>query len=182
VQKYKKGMFIFNFIFIFAWISSSLIGVIDSSGWVALERPSRPVEEERGEEKVWVVFSKEMEREKFIIRFPDDPDYRYLPEGIEMRAAKGKESFHLYVQNNPSSSTVQTRLEAIQAIPDLVWVKTENVSADTLDLLYQIEGKWVWERLFTTPHHVYILQTLGDSASSERHRFFVDSLHVNSRF
>ena len=49
-----------------------------------------------------------------------------------------------------------------------------------LDLVYKIEEKWVFERLFVSAHHVYTFQTFSDEFFSENHLSFIDSLYVKS--
>lgn len=166
---------------IFILLSSSLFSAVDSSGWVSLNRPSSHVEDEVADEDgSWVVFSKEMEKEKFLVRFPSSPEYLYRLEGMEMSSVKGKEKFNLFVRENQDFDVFEERIQAIQAIPGVHFFKVEMAVSNTLDLVYKIEEKWVFERLFVTPHHVYTFQTFSDEFFSENHLFFIDSLYIKS--
>ena len=69
-----------NFLLSFLLAMSSLTGS-ESDGWVSVERPNRPSQEHVGDEdnsSIWVIFSKVMAHESFMVRFPDDPKYVYL--------------------------------------------------------------------------------------------------------
>jgi hypothetical protein len=167
----------------FVFLFSSLFAAPDSSGWVALERPVPYVEEESTDlQGVWVVFSKQIGKENFTIRFPADPVYRYFDEGMEVSAVSGSVGFRLFVSEIQDFSTFEQRLDEVQAIPDTFLIRAEKVSADTFDLVYKTEKKWVLERLFFTPNHIYTMQTSSDEFVDENHLIFVDSLYVKSQF
>ena len=172
-----------NFLALFILSFSSLIAAPDSSGWVALEKPIPYVEEEIADrEGIWAVFSKQIGKESFTVRFPDDPVYRYFGEGIEIFSVKDSEKFHLFISEIQDFSTFEKRLEAIEAIPGVLLVQAEKISSDTFDLSYKADGKWVQERLFFTSSHAYTMQTTSLEFGSENHRFFIDSLYVKSQF
>lgn len=167
----------------FIFLFSGLFATPDSSGWVALERSTPRVEEEMTDlDGVWVVFSKQIGKENFTIRFPEDPVYRYFDEGIEVSSLSGSSSFRLFISEIQDFSTFEERLEVVQAIPDTFLIKAERVSVDTFDLVYKTEKKWVWERLFFTSNHIYTMQTSSDEFVDQNHHIFVDSLYVKSHF
>ncbi len=75
-------------------LSAGLQGEIDQDGWVSIERSPKkelhlPTSEENGTD-IWVVFGKQIESEKILISFPEDPDYRYIgnhPDEMEVLAS-----------------------------------------------------------------------------------------------
>jgi len=162
---------------------SSLLAAQDSSGWVSLQRPVPYVEKEGDDQQdIWVVFSKKIGKEKFLVRFPDDPVCLHSLEGMQISSSQKGERFHLFVQENENSSVFDQRVQKIQALPETTLIQAERVSSNTFDLLYQMEGKWVWERIFVTPNYVYTLQTCSDKFMVENHRIFFDSLYVEVLF
>lgn len=172
-----------NFLFSFIFSFFGLIATPDSSGWVALDRQIPYVEEEIvDKEGFWVVFSKQVGKENFSIRFPGDPIYRYFPKGIEVFSVKDSEKFHLFVSGAQDSSFFEERIETIQSIPGFFMIQAESVSADTLDLVYKVEEKWFRERVFLTSSHIYTMQTTSFECLDENHRFFIDSLYVKPQF
>ena len=130
---------------------------MDKDGWVAVERPKKPVPvEEEVDPSIWVMFSKYVGEEKFLVGFPEDPTYRYLTgAGHEMEIVG--ESLH-----------AEHRL---QVLPP------QGVS-EPQDRTYQQDGLWVFERILTTPHHTYFFQTKSDVMDPISHEKFVNSFDV----
>lgn len=160
---------------------SSLFATPDSSGWVAVERPVKSSIDHAGDEDdpdIWVIFSKKMGADSFMVRFPEDPKYTYLPNGdLEMTASKEGNSYRLTVQEG-SLESLEERAKAIAVQPEILLVEATRSSADTLDILYRQEDKWVWEHLFLTPHHLYIFQTKSLDLQGDGHRYFIQSFDV----
>ena len=169
----------FKFLFAFlAWIAAPL----DEQGWALVERPQKNSFEHAGDEddpSIWVIFSKKLGKENFMVRFPEDPLYSHPSEG-EMELASSKEgiSYRLHIREAASLEELERRSKEIAMQPGILLIEAKRVAVDTLDLLYQTEGKWVWERLHLTPHHLYVFQTKNEVFQSDGHRYFIKSFNV----
>src|SRR5438093_677742 len=92
--------YLFKFFLAFAPLESADFNqAMDGNGWVALEHPiTRQVHRVEEETSVWVVFSKQLDKESFRVRFPVDPEVHFLSsEEIEMRAKVSDNEFSLQV-------------------------------------------------------------------------------------
>jgi hypothetical protein len=133
---------------------SSPLATEGVDGWFSVEKVQKG--EDRAEEddpSIWVIFAKRLSSETFQIRFPEDPNYRYTETGgFEVAAEREGEILQLTVQ--PAGAEV----------PE--------------DLLYQSEGKWVYEHFIQTADHLYHLKTTSLTADSEASRAFIFSLLI----
>jgi hypothetical protein len=169
-----------NILFGYFIALSSLFATPDANGWAAVEKPrTDSAFEHAGDEddpSIWVIFSKRLGAESFMVRFPEDPKYTYhSPDELEMTASRGAESYRLTVLES-SLEALDQRAKAIALQPGILHVESERTSATTLDLHYQRSGKWVWEHLYLTPHHLYIFQTKSDFIRGDSHSYFIHSL------
>src|SRR5689334_4251263 len=90
-----------------------------SDGWFPVEKKPQPAEQMESDSSIWVLFSKRMGDETFLVRLPGEPSYCYTPEGhFELLSEKDGEIFQLIVEEN---------------------------GRERGDLFYQVEGKWVRE-------------------------------------
>lgn len=176
--------------FLFAVISSVLAvspihEVPDADGWVSVERCEIVSEEFKDDEKkdVWAVFSKELGEEKFHVRFPDDPAYKYFSGGIELESKTlGADLLHLRVElreGRGAEAFFEERILNIIDIPEALLIKQDvSENGQIFNLFYRAEGKWVWERIQATSKYVYSFRTSSDEMTGDTHRKFIDSLDV----
>lgn len=162
---------------------AALFGQIDPNGWASVERPKKTPFEESLEERdrsVWVVFTKVVGEEKFFVRFPNDPSYTYLPQDeLEIVASEARRECRLQVLSpKEEGSCLEKRGLALSSNPEILLVE-ERLEGDIGDFLYYSNGKWVWERLLKTAHHLYFFQTKSDDLSGDFHRQFVSSFEVD---
>lgn len=161
---------------------ASVQAVPDADGWVPVERPERYIEEfSEDEAGVWVVFCKEVEGEKFMVRFPEDPSYKYFPGGIAIDAEKEGDSFHLQVEKRSEEAPeayFDRKIQEVSALPETFLVKVKRSEGERLDLLYHSNGRWVWERILSTPNSLYSFRTVSDRMVGDTHRQFISSLDV----
>lgn len=173
-----------KFIITIASIFSSLFGTIDTAGWASVESPKKLSSTESFEEQdpaVWIVFSKELEREKFLVRLPEDPRYSYLPEGgFELFSSREEDSYLLRVFARADSNALQNRLKELSLEEGVTLIEASQPGPERLDLLYRSEGCWVWETWLLSPHSLYFFQTKSSLLSGEKHRQSVDSLEILS--
>jgi hypothetical protein len=175
-------------IFLKALISSFLVGssqqaIPDADGWVPVERPASRQQEFPDEEfGVWVVFSKELEGEKFLIRFPDDPTYRYYPGGVQIDAIEGEDRLRLRVEKRAEGeieALFEKRIEEVRSLPETLLLKSKRSgSGERLDLFYRAGEKWVWERIQSTQKLLYTFRTESPEMTGLAHRQFISSLDV----
>lgn len=127
----------------------------DADGWFPVEKELRGAEQvEEGDPSIWVLFSKSLGDEKFLVRFPDEPVYQYIgPETLEISSTKDGETFQLTVQPAGPAD-----LEG--------------------DLSYEAEGKWVTVHLVQTESHFYRFKTVCKEAGSPQHEAFVSSFLI----
>ncbi|HEY4255203.1 MAG TPA: hypothetical protein VGM34_02520 [Chlamydiales bacterium] len=149
-------MIIFKFVFLL----TTFLGVsMNADGWVNLERPKQePFSIEEIDPSIWVVFAKKMGAEKFLVRFPEDPTYRYLDEKkVEMEIFTVSEA-----------KTHRLHIKPAEDAPGM----TEKS--------YWQDGFWVFERMLTTKHNSYFFQTKTISIDLISHRQFIDSFDVET--
>ena len=164
-------------------MASSLVSVPDADGWVPVERPQPHVEDVQEDgHGIWVIFAKEMEGEKFLVRFPDEPEYRYLDSGIQIEASEAEGDLRLRVEKRVGGeieALYEEKLKEIESLPESFLLKAK-LSADgqMFDLFYRSNEKWVWERVQTTSKLLYTFHTESPDMSGEAHRKFIRSLDV----
>lgn len=159
--------------------------VPDSDGWVSIERPDSRMEEFPDEEKgIWIVFSKEIEGEKFHVRFPDDPSYRYHSGGIQLEAIQENDHLQLNVERwsgEGGGSFFAEKIKKIRTLPEAILFKAKkSLDGHRCDLFYNHKGKWVWERIVTSSKLVYTFRTESPEMSGTTHREFAGSLDIFS--
>lgn len=172
------------FIFTCFAFLNSLFGVLDAEGWALVAKPkerafTRSLEEER-DPSIWVVFAKQLGDEKFLVRFPEDPLYTYLTsDEMEISCSRGDISYLLRVLRNPGSSFFDERKKVVELHPETLLIQERRPSPHILELFYRNEeGKWVWEQLRLSAHHLYFFQTKSDTIQSDLSYQFVNSLEL----
>jgi hypothetical protein len=132
---------------------------MDADGWVSLERPKQePFSLEEVDPSIWVVFAKKIGAEKILVRFPEDPTYRYLDE-------KGSE-MEIYTISEEKTHRL--------------YIKPAQGSSESTEKSYWQDGFWVFEKSLTTKHNTYFFQTKTISMDLVSHRQFVDSFDVEN--
>jgi hypothetical protein len=164
-------------------VCSSPQAIPDSDGWVPVERPDARQEEFPDEAiGVWVVFSKKLEGEKFLVRFPDDPHYRYYPGGIQIDAVDGEDLLRLRVEKRAEGDPeplFKERLEEIRSLPDVLLLKVKKSAlSDRLDVFYRVGEKWVWERIQSSSKLLYTFHTESPGMAGQAHRQLISSLDI----
>lgn len=156
----------------------------DADGWVPVERPDpRPSERDEEERKdIWVVFSKNMDGEKFTVRMPEDPSYRYFPGGMQLDSATGEDAVRLTVEKRgekPIEKVFQDKLESLGSAADVLLLKAEK-SGDgaVFELFYRQGEKWVWEKVRAESQFLYTFRTESPEMSGRTHRIFSASLGI----
>ena len=175
---FKFLSYFINYIFI-----ASAWAVPDADGWVSLRPPERAIEETvEDSDGTWAVFSKEMGGEKFFVRFPGDPSYRYLPNGMTVEAGQDGDSFLLLVQERADrdlAAYFDQKKKEIEADPEMFLVKSQEVEGEGFEMLYRFHDRWVWERVVETPGFFYSFHTESDQMAGNWHRKFVSSFTVS---
>jgi len=152
----------------------------DADGWVPVERPQKPHPEEYEEDDgTWVVFSKEIEGSKFLVRFPEDPAYRSIPGGIQIEASHERDLLRLTVEKKIDSPDFERKILEVASFPGSLLIKTKkSEDGSRLDLFYRLGDRWVWERLLETPNLIFSFRTESPEMNGESHRQFTASLDV----
>ncbi len=133
----------------------SILAISPSSegdgGWVPVEKLCPPSERADDDPSIWVLYSKRMmEGERFLVRFPEMPTYRYLEEGaLQIEAGSG--AFSLIVRKEGEESQ---------------------------DLHYELDGKWVHEHFVKSPHHFYHFRVVSDQSNSDLSDAFFSSFSI----
>ncbi len=157
-------------------LSGSLVAEESADGWFPVEHhTSQPLDGDDADPSIWVLFSKQFEEEKVVVRLPDDPTYQYATGQFEVSSSKDEELFQLKAQEK---GKISGRIEEILALPGAVMVGLDRKSELQIDLLYQLSGKWIQEHLVETPYHLFILQTVGPEPDSANHLHFIESLRI----
>ncbi len=133
------------------------LGVGGGDGWFPVEKAPQ-VEEAQSEQdpSIWVLFSKKVEPEKILVRFPSAPSYKNTESGdLEIRADKEGEIYTLTVYKADFLD-----------------------SFSSADQVYESEGKWIHKHIVKTKHHTYLFQTLAESRESPNHNLFISSFLV----
>lgn len=123
-----------------------------SDGWFPVEKKPRPAEQNEVDPSIWVLFSKNMGDETFLVRLPGEPSYRYTSEGhFELFSEKEGRVFQLIIEEN---------------------------GRERGDLLYQLEGKWVHEHTVKSGTHLYCFRTLSNTSDNPDHEAFISSFFI----
>lgn len=146
ILKYLAG----SVLTFFAFVSAD-----PSAGWFPVEKVQVGADQlETTDLSIWVLFAKNLGKEKILVRFPNDPSYQYMSqEVLSISADREGETFQLIVQ------------PAILAAP-------------SEDLFYQSEGKWVREHFVQTADHLFHFKTLCNEPDSVHHKAFVSSFLI----
>ena len=162
---------------------ASAWAVPDADGWVSLKPPERSMEEVVDDpDGTWVVFSKEMAGEKFFIRFPEDPSYRYLSDGIVVEAEQGGDSFRLAVQKRVDGDLAayfDQKKREVEADPEIFLAKSQKLEGGGFEMLYRSHDRWVWEQVIETSQFFYSFHTESDQMTGNGHRKFVSFFTVS---
>ncbi len=198
------NMFIFNWLFkiIIYWArldfvnaSSEVLGGkegisfeeilprVDQDGWVLLQTPvTKPMDADIEEDlAVWVVFSKQLEKETFRLRFPVAPEYSCGSSGEEMivHAALDGNEFSLQVLNPVSFEELMQKVEGLLVSSNISLAEGFQREGGAYDVHYQEGNVFVKQRFYSSLHHLYILQTKTVLADTELHEYFVDSFEIS---
>lgn len=146
-------------------------------GWFPVERPPKPSASLEGiDPSIWVLFTKNLGEERIRVRLPADPTYKFSFTGVfEISSKKEGEIFELKAYRQ---GDIEKRLEEIRALPEVSSISLGSVVGGRADLTYKLNEKWVHESLFQTAHHLYSLQTVGETLESSNHLSFISSFGV----
>lgn len=125
-------------------------------GWYSVEKkPQIEDSFEEDDRAIWVLFSKNLELERILIRFPELPKYTYLENGdLKISCERGGELFQLVVS---------------KSFPE---------AAELQELHYQHEDKWVHEQFVRSSHHFFHFKTIEISAETKMHADFFSSFFI----
>lgn len=142
--------------FIAAILSTSSMSADGQNEWFLVEKSQNSREQaEEEDSSIWMLFVKSLGLETIQLRFPSEPEYRYVENGdLEISAQKNGELFQLTVREFNTSSPL------------------------TKDLLYQSEGMWVREHFIQTENHLYHFKTVSFDPKNESHREFIFSFSI----
>ena len=137
-------------------LASNYIGDVDRGEWFPVEKKPRVGEVFSDvDPSIWVVFSKRVESEGFLVRLPEDPLYQGMEGGFILKAADGAEIFEISVQKREAISLAQ-------------------------DSVFELDGRWIHERIVQTDENFYRLRTYTLSSASLNHEKFISSFYVFS--
>lgn len=131
---------------------------LEDAGWFAVPRPvvtEAPIDEEN--EDVWVVFTKRFPYEVVFLRFPEEPEYRYQGERMEVESSQGDTTFFF------SAEPVQG------AYPP--WEKT---------CIYKENQMWIHEKWIATPHTLYLMKVFSSTPLGGESHMFIDSFRCEN--
>ncbi len=177
----------FNFITKFCLICTSYLGSFaneaDADGWVALspvvKKTIESVENDPEESSIWVYFSKEIGDEQVMVRFPEDPKYRYLsPDEMEITSSHAGGEYSLRVLDRVSEESVEEQIKEVFLQPDISLNEISRTADHVWDISYRKEGKSVFQTFILSSHHLYIFQTEDPIFHRENHEKFVKSLDI----
>lgn len=177
----------YNYFVKFLLLCSSYTGPlaaeIDSGGWVALgpaiKKGSGEEARQEDDPSLWVIFSKQLGNENFMIRFPEDPAYTYLsPEEMQISASADGASYTLRVLQAASVEEMELRIKDLYLQSEMDVVKVDRPAENTFDIVLRKGGKSIAQRIFLTSQHVYILETENVIFHRENHQKFITSLDV----
>jgi hypothetical protein len=158
---------------------------MDQDGWVTIERPKKEAEALGADERdpsIWVVFSKQLGLGKMVVRFPDEPSYRY--------ARENKQHMEIFSTADGIEYRVEILDERVQSIEELLKIRVEQVGAQAVakqqiqenraELIHWKDGFWLQETLIKSDQHTFFLQTKSADIESDAHRTFVKSFELHT--
>ncbi len=149
-----------------------------NDGWFPVEHSITQAEDiEETDPSIWVLFSKQFENEKVVVRLPGDPAYRYAPGLFEATSSKGEEIFQIQVHEK---GEISRKMEEILSLPGAAMISLDRKSETHIDLLYLQNEKWIQERLIETRFSLFVLQTAGPEPDSANHLHFINSLRIEN--
>ena len=161
---------------------------VDEDGWYTVPRPKK--EDVQGSDErdlsVWVVFSKQIGAEKFLISMPNEPVYRYTDrEGSQMEvySTSGNDQFSLQVLKTASDDP-NYLLDARKISCPIAMIVEEVRASESnpySELTYWYEGNWYHERVVVTGESTYFLQTKSPDFSLGTHNHFASSFNTEIR-
>lgn len=160
---------------------------VDEEGWAKVESPKRFFEDPSDNEETQhgVVFFKQIEKEKFWIRFPKDPSYESIERGVAIRTEHENGLFELFAFSLKGEETpldlFAERKEMLARLPGFLLLKEELLGEGLADVAYQLDGRLVLERWQATSFSVYFFHSEGDKMDENRHLQWVDSFAVFPR-
>ena len=127
----------------------------DQEGWYPIEKEIKaPEQPEKEDPSIWFLFVKSVGEEKFHVRFPDEPVYRYLENGdLAISSEKEGEVFELTIRDTDPN------------IPHS-------------DLLYPVGDQWVREHFLQTTHHLFHFKTLRNTLDEKFSDSFFSSISI----
>ena len=168
-------------------VSSASLSGVDEEGWAKVESPKRFFEDpSAGQEAAHgVVFFKQIEKEKFWVRFPKDPSYESVERGVVVRAQCEKGLFELFALSLQAeevpSDLFTKRKEALARLPGFFLIKEELLREGVVDVAYKIDGSLILERWQATPFSVYFFHSEGPEMDENQHLQWIDSFSVFPR-
>jgi len=139
--------------FLLSIIASTSLVSGEENGWFPVGKKP-PVEEESLERDpaIWVLFSKTIDLEKILVRFPEDPTYLVTETGnLCIQSERNGEIFELTVS------------------------KKGSLAKDFEDELFESEGMWVHQHVIQTEQHEYRFKTVAHQPESPNHKDFIAS-------
>lgn len=164
------------------------IAVMDSDGWVAVERPFKSfyIEEGKGEEDLqapdWVAFGKQTGIEKVLVSFPSTPIYLYGEEGLIAASSFKEMHFQFEIRERVFTNAkdlLEWRLQALEGRK----VKEKNAKLNeqkepVVELTYWDGKKWVFEWWKSTYQNTYAQITQSPTENPDFHRQFLASFDL----
>lgn len=181
-------MFLFKFMFSLSLLMSDA-PKMDADGWVPVERPKQEAEMVGADERdpsIWVVFAKQIGSEKIILKFPDEPTYRYAHKnGEEMEvtaSAFGVEHKFQVVPQTYASSEEMLRQRVGQL--EGYTVISQKWDENSAEWMGWKDDFWVQEKIIRGEFRTFFLQTKSASIEANSHRAFVESfdLEIDPKF
>jgi hypothetical protein len=150
---------IYQYVIAFLILSIPLSGS-DDNGWVSVPRTEQKSGHSFQEEdpSIWVVFTKTLGPDRVMVRFPEDPVYRYADGYFEATATYLGEG----------EMTLIARLRHSTGAPE----HSETMYRDAES------GRLVMEKHISSQHYDYVLRLDHPSQSRALYQHFADSFSV----
>ena len=175
----------FKYLFCSLLLSGSLFAGEAGDGWFPVEKTrTAPADGEEIDSSIWVLFAKSLGEERITVRLPEDPSYAFSYSGaFEVSAKTDQEIFELKAI---PQGEIEKRVEEIRALSGVSLVVVDPPSQDSSGenrsaVTYKLGEKWVHEHLIQTAHHLYCLQTIGESPESADHLAFISSFQIENK-
>lgn len=163
--------------------------VMDSEGWVSVERPSKiPYQDEESgggdaEAPQWVAFAKQTGIEKVLVSFPSTPVYLYGDEGLVAASSWKETHFQFEIRERMFESEkdlLQWRLEALVSKEGIEKHAYLNEQKEPVaELLYWNGKKWVFEWWKSTDQNTYAQITESSTKNGDFHRQFLGTFDLD---